>query len=41
MLAKEKTRKRTFSINSELSQTFAEKEIMPLKETVNWLFNDM
>ena len=41
LLAKEKAWKRTFNINSELSQNRREKQIMPLKATVNWLFNDM
>ena len=41
LLAKEKTRKRNFNTNSELSQNPTEKQIMPLKTTVNWLFNDM
>ena len=41
LLAKEKTWKRTFNINSVLSQNRAEKQIMPFKTTVNWLFNDM
>ena len=29
------------NINSELLQNHTEKEIMPFKTTVNWLFNDM
>ena len=41
LLAKEKTSKRTFSINSELSQNHTEKQIMLFKTTVNWLFNDV
>ena len=41
LLAKEKIWKRTFKINSELSQNRTEKEIMPFKTTVNWFFNDM
>ena len=41
LLAKEKTWKRTFNTNSELSQNHTEKQIMPLKTTVNWLFNDI
>ena len=41
LLAKEKTWKRTFNINSELSENRTEKQIMPLKTAVNWLFNDM
>ena len=28
-----------FNINSELSQNRTEKQIMPFKTTVNWLFN--
>ena len=39
LLAKEKTWKRTFNINSELSQNHTEKQIMPFKTTLNWLFN--
>ena len=38
LLAKEKTWKRTFNINDKLSQKCTEKEIMPFKTTVNWLF---
>ena len=41
MLAKEKTWKRIFNTNSELSQNRTEKQIMPFKTTVNWLFNDI
>ena len=41
LLAKEKARKRTFNINSELSQNHTEKQIMPYKTTVNWKFNDI
>ena len=41
LFAKEKTWKRTFNINSELSENRTEKQIMPLKTAVNWLFNDM
>ena len=40
LLAKEKNWKRIFNTNSELSQNRAEKQIMPFKTTVNWLFND-
>ena len=29
------------NINNELSQNRTEKQIMPLKTAVNWLFNDM
>ena len=41
MLAKEKTWKCIFNTNSELSQNGTEKEIMPSKTTVNWLFNNI
>ena len=41
LLAKEKTSKRVFSTNSELSQNRTEKQIMLLKATVNCLFNDI
>ena len=41
LLAKEKTWKRIFNINSQLSQNRREKQIMPFKTTVNWLFNDI
>ena len=41
LLAKEKTWKRIFNTNSELSQNRTEKQIMPSKTTVNWLFNDI
>ena len=41
LLAKEKIWKRTFNINSELSQNRTEKQIMPFKTTVIWLLNDM
>ena len=40
LLVKEKTRKHTFNIKSKLSQNCTEKQIMPLKETVNWPFTD-
>ena len=33
--------KHTFNINSELSQNRTEKQIMPFKTTINWLFKDM
>ena len=39
--AKEKTWKCIFNTNSELSQNGAEKQIMPSKTSVNWLFNDV
>ena len=35
------TLKRIFNTNSELSQNRTEKQIMPFKTTVNWLFNDI
>ena len=41
LLAKEKIWKRIFNTNSELSQNVTEKQIMPFKATVNWLFNDI
>ena len=41
LLAKGKTWKRIFNTNSELSQNRTEKQIMPSKTTVNWLFNDL
>ena len=34
-------RKRIFNTNSELSQNRTEKQIMPSKTTINWLFNDI
>ena len=40
LLAKEKTWKRVFKTNSELSQNPTEKQIMPFKTTVNWPFTD-
>ena len=40
-LAKEKTSKRTFNIDSELSQNCTEKQIMLFKATVNTIFNEM
>ena len=39
-LAKEKTWKRTFNTNSQLSQNRTEKRIMSSKRKINWLFND-
>ena len=39
LLVKEKTRKRIFNANSELWQNPTEKEIMPSKTTISWLFN--
>ena len=41
LLAKEKIRKRIFNTNSELLQNRTEKQIIPLKTTVNWLFSDI
>ena len=41
LLVKEKIWKRVFNTNSELSQNGTEKQIMPFKTTVNWLFNDI
>ena len=41
LLAKEKTWKSIFDTNSELSQNSKEKQIMPFKASVNWLFNDI
>ena len=40
LLVKEKTWKPILNTNSELSQNRTEKQIMPFKTTVNWLFND-
>ena len=40
LLAKEKTWKRIFNTNSELSQNRTEKQIMSSKAAINWLFND-
>ena len=40
LLAEEKTWKCIFNTNSELSQNCPEKQIMPFKTIVNWLFND-
>ena len=39
LLAKEKTC--IFNTNSELLQNRTEKQIMPSKTTINWLFNDI
>ena len=39
-LAKEKTWKRIFNTNSELSQNRTENQIVPFK-IINWLFNDI
>ena len=33
--------KHIFNVNSELSQNCTEKQILPLKTTLNWLFNDI
>ena len=41
LLAKEKTWKRMFNANSELSQNHTEKQIMKFITIVNWLFNDI
>ena len=41
LLAKEKTWKRIFNANSELSQNRREKQFMPSKTGVNWLYNDI
>ena len=41
LFVKEKTWKRIFNNNSELSQSHTEKQIMPFKSTVNRLFNDI
>ena len=41
LLAKKQTWKRIFNTDSELSQNRTERQIMPLKTTVNWLFNDI
>ena len=38
-LKKEKTWKRIFNTNSEFSQNHTEKQIMPSKTKINWLFN--
>ena len=41
LLAKEKTGTCIFNINSELPQNRTEKQIMPFKTTLNWLFSDI
>ena len=41
LLVKEKTWKRIFNTNSELSQNRTEIQIMPSKTTIKWLFNDI
>ena len=41
LLAKEKTWRSIFNANSELLQNCTKKQIMPLKTTVDWLFNDI
>ena len=41
LLAKEKTWKRVFNTDIELSQNHREKQIIPFKTTINWLFNDI
>ena len=41
LVAKEKTWKRIFNTNSELSQNRAEKQSMLSKTAINWLFNDV
>ena len=41
LLAKEKTWKRIFNANSELSQNCTEKQFMPSKTGVNRLYNDI
>ena len=38
---KETTWKRIFNTNSKLQQNRTEKQIMPSKTTLNWLFNDI
>ena len=37
----QKERKCIFNTNSELSQNRTEKQILPSKTKVNWLFNDI
>ena len=39
LLEKEKTRKRIFNTDSQLSQNRAEKQIMLSKTATNWLFH--
>ena len=41
LLPKEKTWKRIFNTDSELSLNRTEKQFMPFKTTVNWLFGDI
>ena len=41
LLMKEKIWKQIFNTDSELSQNWTEKQIMPSKTTINWLFNDI
>ena len=41
LLAKEEAWKHIFNTNRELWQNHTEKQIMPFKTTVNWLFNDI
>ena len=41
LLAKEKTWKRIFNTNSELLQNRTEKQIIPSKTKINWLFDDI
>ena len=38
LLVKEKTWQHIFNTNNPLSQNHTEKQIMPFKTTVNWLF---
>ena len=40
-LRKKRPEIRIFNINSELWQNRKEKQIMPFKATLNWLFNDI
>ena len=41
LLVKEITWKSIFNTNSDLSQNRTEKQVMPVKTAVNWLFNDI
>ena len=41
LLVKEKTWRHIFNTNSELLQNGTEKQIMPSKATINWLFSDI
>ena len=41
LLVKEKTWKHIFNTKSELPQNRTEKQIMPSKTTINWLFNEI